>query len=145
MGYNVRVWSKRFSNCSYALILSALVFSSLFIGLSFVSVVRGTDVFTSGWEDSGGSDYTDGGKWTSYFGSPAVTSSDQNTGSYGLATDASNDAVIVTGLSGSSPSNTRVYAKFSALPGSGGWCSFLRGIDSGWTRVYELFLNKWPS
>ena len=51
-----------------------------------------TEIFSSGWENSGGSDVTDDGAWTGSSGSPTVVGTPVHTGSYGLKAE-----VTVTG------------------------------------------------
>lgn len=68
------------------------VVSTVLIGLIVLSVfvstfhiqVSATTLFSSGWENSGGSDATDDGVWTTASGSVSVDASYSHSGTYGL-------------------------------------------------------------
>jgi hypothetical protein len=75
-----------------------------------------TILFTSGWENSGGTDVTDGGLWGSVSGTPTVTGSPVHSGNWALSCPTNTNEYV--GKSGFSNTvfNTRFYVRLNAFP-----------------------------
>lgn len=81
-----------------------------------------TVLFSSGWENSGGTDVTDGGAWTGTSGSPTVVETPMHHGTYAMCADAHNEYVRK-----SIGSVSTVYARFYIY------------IDSASGSDYDMF------
>ncbi len=87
-----------------------------------------TELFSSGWEDSGGSDITDGGKWTGTYGTPTVVGSPVHHGSYAAklqAGEASNKFIWKDLGATYSTLFIRAYVQIADLPASGKFVDLL--------------------
>lgn len=101
-----------------------------------------TVLFSSGWENSGGSDVTDGGAWTGTNGSPTVVSSPVHHGSYSAKLAGANNNCYKD--LGASYSNlwARVYYRTDSVVTSGEWGNILGLYATTTTRVRAGIWNN---
>jgi hypothetical protein len=88
-----------------------------------------TTIFSSGWENSGGTDPTDGGAWTGTQGACSISSTYKHHGAYALALLGNNEGkAYKTGMS-NGPFR-RAYFYFDSLPSSGNSIQLMQSYGS---------------
>jgi hypothetical protein len=106
------------------LIFITLLILTLIVSTFSIIPTHATTIFSSGWENSGGTDVTDGGAWTGTVGSPTVQGTTVNSGSYAMnVTDA-----------------TRVYKTITAEDEA--WYNstiYLGAKTEDWRVFYQLY------
>lgn len=104
-------------------------------------------VFSSGWEDSGGSDATDGGLWTGTNESPGISSGTVHTDNYALLVNSDYEYVYKS-ITSTTDIYVAAWIKFDVTPTSGAECYFMQLLN-GSSVVLRLQLidssgtDKW--
>jgi hypothetical protein len=97
-----------------------------------------TEFINSGWEDSGGSDNTDNGKWDGVGSSPTVVASPVNSGSYACRFNNSGEYVYFSPASAQPLLYFIGYVRFDVVPSANGTqVEVLRGYAGG-TQVLSF-------
>ena len=106
-----------------------------------------TEFLNSGWEDSGGTDVTDDGKWDGTSVDSGCTLEVQSTTKYAgtyaahaIITSGNRRAYIYKDFTAQSTAYSRVYVRFSSFPASGDSVTFnfLAG-SVGWVQMVEVY------
>jgi hypothetical protein len=87
-------------------------------------------LFTSGWENSGGNDITDGGIWTSITNHPEVVTSPMHEGKYAALCNNQFGDIIIKQFTAQTQGHARVYFQYDTNPGAGNYLELLLFVDS---------------
>jgi len=93
-----------------------------------------TEYLNSGWEDSGGTDPTDNGKWDGYWESPTVVGSPVFEGDYALEID-SNSEGVYKNFTEVTEAHGRFYFRFPTAPISGYRYEIASLTRAGWYNL----------
>lgn len=94
--------------------------------------------FHSGWENSGGSDVTDGNKWTGKNGAPTVASNPTYSGSYAMHTNTELGNVFLNVTPTNGPLDASCFVRYSSLPSTTGMHTWVIQMDKRTTLGYGI-------